>query len=244
VSTFDRDWRRRFESYGSRHQADHLVSGWSAIGLRRRLEIFEGLLDAGLLAAGSRVLELGCGAGSYVRLLAKHGHRPVGLDYSLPSVSRALGADPAGTGRYLAGDAYRLPFAEGTFDGVLCIGVLQALSDPDGALGEMARVLGPGGRLLVEALNPWSPKAAALRMAATMRGRSTRLRYVSPAAVREVLQVVGIHVLRRVPVLVPPRSARRLVALTGRPSVARIVEAVPPARTVLSHAFWVVGAKP
>ena len=92
MSDFEEQWQRRFERFATRHQADHQVSGWSVAGLRQRLALFEGLLDRGLLTQGGRVLELGCGAGTYVRLLGKRGHSVVGLDYSLPSLSRAAAA--------------------------------------------------------------------------------------------------------------------------------------------------------
>ena len=113
---------------------------------------FEGLLDEGLLGAGGRVLELGCGAGTYVRLLAKRAHPVVGLDYSLPSLGRAVAADPSQAGRYVGGDASRLPFRDRSFQAVTCIGVLQALEGPETALAEIARVLEPAGVAVIETL--------------------------------------------------------------------------------------------
>src|SRR5262249_51634309 len=156
-----------------RHADEHSVSGWSAYGLRRRVEVFQDLLDDGLLAPGGRVLELGCGAGTYVRLLVKRGHPTVGLDYSVPSLVRAVAADPGRLGRYVAGDAYALPFPSGAFDGIVCIGVLQALARQEGALAEIARVLAPGGRLVVETLNPWSPPAVGRRARSRLRGEAS-----------------------------------------------------------------------
>ena len=93
MTGFERQWKGRFEKFATRHEPDHLVSGWSAAGLRRRMATFEGLLDGGLVRSGARALELGCGAGTYVRLLAKRGHPVIGLDYSLPSLRRAVAAD-------------------------------------------------------------------------------------------------------------------------------------------------------
>ena len=63
------------------------ISGWSDAGLRRRVALFAALLT-GPAPAGARVaLELGCGGGTYVRLLAGLGYRAVGLDYSVPSLA-------------------------------------------------------------------------------------------------------------------------------------------------------------
>lgn len=243
MTTFERQWQSRFEKRAGHEGTDHFVSGWSEAGLRRRLEVFEDLLERGLIAGGGSVLELGCGAGTYVRLLAKSGHPVVGLDYSVPSLGRAVAADPAGRGRYLAGDAYALPFAAGAFDAVVCIGVLQTLTRPEAALAEMARVLAPRGVLLVEGLNPWSPPAAWRRLASRLRGRQTRLRYTAPAAIERGLRRHGVRPARRVPILLPPRSLAALEAGLGRPWVGRMVGALPGLRAVAPHALWVIGAK-
>ena len=55
----------------------------------------------------------------------------------------------------LAGDALCLPFADATFDVVICSEVLEHLPDYRGALREMLRVLRPGGRLAVSVPRPW-----------------------------------------------------------------------------------------
>jgi SAM-dependent methyltransferase len=243
VSTFEDRWRERFERYARRHADEHSISGWSAHGLRRRVGVFQDLLDQGLLAAGGRVLELGCGAGTYVRLLVKRGHPTVGLDYSVPSLGRAVDADPGRLGRYVAGDAYALPFASGSFDGVVCIGVLQALASPEGALGEITRVLAPKGRLVVETLNPWSPPAVGRRARSRLRGEPSHLHYGAPRPIERRLAQAGARRLRRLALLLPPRSLTGLGSALASPWLGRLVEAVPGLRLVVPHAFWIIGEK-
>jgi len=145
MTGFERQWQSRFEKFATRHRSDHLVSGWSAGGLRRRVAVFEGLLDGGLIDAGARALELGCGAGTYVRLLTKRGHPVIGLDYSLPSLERAAAADPSPMGRYIAGNASCLPFRTGSFRAVTCIGVFQALVGPEAAVRKSPACSSPPG---------------------------------------------------------------------------------------------------
>jgi SAM-dependent methyltransferase len=96
MTSFERQWQSRFEKFATRHGSDHLVSGWSVAGLRRRLAVFEGLLDQGLLGTGTRVLELGCGAGTYVRLLAKRGHPGSAQPCCEPPPRRGRGPARAG----------------------------------------------------------------------------------------------------------------------------------------------------
>lgn len=243
MSEFEKEWQRRFERFGTHHEAEHLVSGWSLVGLRRRVALFEHLLDGGLLRPGARVLELGCGAGTYVRLLGKRGHPVVGLDYSLPTLSRASAADPGRLGRYVAGAAHALPFASEAFDGVICIGVLQALERPDPAMAEMVRVVTPGGVVLAETLNPWDPLAAARRLVALRHGHPTKLRYASPGRLERAMAEHGLRAGERIGIVLPPKSLTGVADVLGQPWFQRLLRYVPGANAVASHAFWLVGRR-
>jgi SAM-dependent methyltransferase len=243
MTGFERQWQSRFEKFATRHQPEHLVSGWSAAGLRRRVAAFEALLDRGLLAAGSRALELGCGAGTYVRVLTKRGHPVVGLDYSLPSLRRAVAADVPRVGRYVSGDASRLPFQDRSFQLVACIGVLQALEKSEPALAEISRVLEPSGVAVVETLNPWGILAALRRLSAFIRREPTRLRYGSPGALERAMASVGLRPVRRLSILLPPRSLPGLEQALGQQWVVRTLETVPGVRALAPQAYWIIGVK-
>lgn len=243
MTFFEEEWQRRFERYATRHQSEHLVSGWSPVGLRQRVLAFERLMDAGFLQLDARVLEVGCGAGTYVRLLGKRGHDVVGLDYSLPTLARATAADPSRLGRYIAGEGYRLPFGPATFESVVCIGVFQSLQEPGQALAEMARVLRPGGVLLVETLNPWNPLAAARRLAAFARRRPLLLRYSTPRAIERLMGANGVRPCRRVSVVLPPRSLPRLEAVLAYPWIEALLCRLPGVRDLAAQAFWLAGVR-
>jgi len=243
VSDFEGQWQRRFERFATRHGADHQVSGWSLAGLRQRVSLFEGLLDRGVVPQGGRVLELGCGAGTYVRLLGKRGHEVVGLDYSLPSLCRAAVADPGRLGSYVAGSGYALPFPDGAFDAVTCVGVLQVLAQPEAAIAEMTRVLAVRGALLIETLNPWNPMAVARRVSAFTRGRPTQLRYSGPQTIARMLAVHGVRPLERIGILLPPKSLPGLADRMRQPWLQAILGRTPGVRTIAAHAFWLVGTK-
>ncbi len=99
------------------------------------------------LRSGS-LLEVGIGDGENVALLPR-GLRITGIDIA----HRPLAAcrDRHGhRGLLLAlAEGERIPFADRSFDGVLCVGGFNFFSDPAGALSEMARVTRPGGRIVV-----------------------------------------------------------------------------------------------
>jgi SAM-dependent methyltransferase len=93
----------------------------------------------------ARVLDLGCGTGGLLRLLGDRSHR-IGADVSGPMLAHARRRDPGST--YLQLDGPRLPLEEDTFDVVTSLLSWRYL-DWDPILAEVARVLRPGGRLLV-----------------------------------------------------------------------------------------------
>jgi SAM-dependent methyltransferase len=194
------------------------------------------------LAPGATVLELGCGPGTYVRYLVGFGHRVVGVDYSLSTLSRAVEADAGAGGRYLAADGYQLPFAAAAFDLVICIGVLQAVAGPERLLDEMARVLRPGGVVLVETLNARGLPAAARRARELAAGRPRKLRTYSPGVVRHWLARRDIARVQRWSVYVPPRRST-LARLLDVPAVLPVLERVPGGAILLAQAFWTMGRK-
>lgn len=108
------------------------------------------------LTGAERILDVGTGRGALLRLLDRQlpfERDPVGLDFSRPMLKLA-GNDEAKTGRPSAlvqGSATRLPFADGSFQLVLCGHMVKHLED-DGLrdlLDETYRVLSPGGLALI-----------------------------------------------------------------------------------------------
>jgi len=106
-------------------------------------------LRSWLPASPSDLLDLGCGTGSLALLAAGDGHRVTAVDSSARMAALAR-EKLAGTGaRVLVGDAARPPVAAGGFDVVLVRHVLWALPDPTAVLRHWARLLRPGGRLVL-----------------------------------------------------------------------------------------------
>ena len=116
---------------------------------------------------GQSVLDVGCGDGTLARIAARHGTiLVVGCDPDPRMIARA--AAPAARGEAGVGlavaRAQALPFADGSFDVVTCIAVLAFVPDTAAAIAEMARVLRPGGRLVIGDLGRWSYWAARRRI--------------------------------------------------------------------------------
>jgi SAM-dependent methyltransferase len=120
---------------------------WWYVGMR---DVATALLPPpqaiGVAGRPARILDVGCGTGGGLIWLAGHG-RVTGVDFHPLAVRHAARV----SSRVVRGSAQALPFAAGAFDLVTCLDVLyhHAVPDDERALAEMARVLRPGGWLLL-----------------------------------------------------------------------------------------------
>ncbi len=121
--------------------ADRLRAGERSIAGYRLAEALVHLPQHG------RLLEVGCGAGRYLRALRelRPGLALVGCDVSRAALARLREGAPEIETRPSAGDS--LPAADAEFDAVLAIDVLEHVGDPGALLDEIHRVLAPGGVL-------------------------------------------------------------------------------------------------
>ncbi len=119
-------------------------------------------LVAPLLARGP-VLDLACGEGRHLRALARGGVVAVGLDISPDLLSMARTKDPRA--RLVRGDMRALPFRGGRFAAVLSLftsfGYFDSEAEDRRVLEEAARVLAPGGTLVLDLANPAAARASA-----------------------------------------------------------------------------------
>jgi len=112
------------------------------------------LVEVAALQPSERVLDIACGTGIVARTAARKldaGGSVVGLDLSAPmlAVARTAAAAEGVTVEWREGSAVKLPLRDGEFDLVFCQQGLQFFPDRPTALGEMYRVLAPGGRVVL-----------------------------------------------------------------------------------------------
>ena len=97
---------------------------------------------------GLEILDAGCGVGAFSEPWTRD-NTVYGVDFSEKSLEYAAGRGL----KTLAGDLASLPFAAGSFDLVVCIGVIQLIEDYQKVISELARVTKTGGVLLVQTLH-------------------------------------------------------------------------------------------
>lgn len=110
--------------------------------------------DALAVGPGERALDVGSGTGSEVLEFATRvgaSGEAVGVDPNpaMLAVARERAEEIGVSARFVEGTAYGLPFPDDSFDAVRCERVFQHLDDPAAATAEIARVLRPGGRVLL-----------------------------------------------------------------------------------------------
>jgi ubiquinone/menaquinone biosynthesis C-methylase UbiE len=158
------------------------------------------------------VLDIGCGDGALLFAFREQGASTcigVDLDRRMIGSAAAEAARRDAAVRFLLADAERLPFRVDSFDLVTMITVLAFVARPQAALREVARVLKPGGRLVVGDLGKWSLWAASRRVRGWLGSaplwRGARFR--SAGELRALAQSAGLHTGQVSGAVYYPRSA-------------------------------------
>ncbi len=171
------------------------IIGHARIGDARQ-RMFERMVGRlGAASGGARLLDVGCSGGHLLAAAARRGWRAVGSDLSHDAcaVTRAAAGAPV-----FQADGLRLPVRNGTVDAVTLLDIVDLTVDPLRAVGEAARVLAPGGQLLVRVRN-----GAFHRPLARLMARSPVIaRWLRPPPVLHVFTL-------------PPRSVTVLLERAG-----------------------------
>lgn len=191
---------------------------WFETPLGRQVDADEQALVFALAAleAGERVLDVGCGDGQFTAPAADRAGIAVGLDRStaMLDAARRRFAGRADLD-WVRGNAEHLPFADASFEVVLAITVLSCAHDPQAVVDEAARVLRPGGRVVLGELGRHSPWAA-LRRTRGWFGDTTwrHARFFTGDELRGLARQAGLVVEElRGAVFYPPIHSKRALAL-------------------------------
>jgi tocopherol O-methyltransferase len=189
------------------------------------------------LEPGMAVCDVGCGYGETARTLARgHGTRVTGLTISQAQHEYALsGGDEDGRVRYELRSWLRNGLADATFDAVIAIESVSHMDDAALAFAECARVLRPGGRIVVcDWLSSGSPRGWERRVLLDPLRRESRLANLCPSAeYARLMESVGFTSLAHEDL---SRRVRRTWWVAGRRTARRLASDPAARRFVLDGA--------
>jgi SAM-dependent methyltransferase len=209
---------------------------WAELQEQYMVPAYNAALDALGVHAGTRFLDIGCGAGRALRLAADRGADVSGIDAAPGLLDYARRRVPGAS--MIEGELQRLPFADDTFDVVTGFNSFQYAADPIEALREAKRVTAPGGRVLALV---WSP-ADMCELAPHLQSLGALMPPPPPGApgpfalsardaLHDLFTAAGLDIaeVKDVPcTFAYPDTATALTALSSAGPIARVAE----------HAGW------
>jgi ubiquinone/menaquinone biosynthesis C-methylase UbiE len=238
--SFERNWRERFTEFAEGSDDDAGIAGWTTFGLAARVRRFVQVWSGD--RAGALWIDAGCGAGTYTRLLGSRNLKVVGLDYSSTSISKARERSQSAEGWGVA-DVLHLPIGPNSVDGVLCLGVTQALSSSERVVAELTQCVRPGGQIWIDGLNAWCLPHIWEQIRRRLQGRPLHVRYESPWKLRRLLRRHGAEHVKLYWLPIAPRRIRSLQVLLEKRWVQALFTALPIVGALFSHSMLVFGEK-
>jgi SAM-dependent methyltransferase len=179
-----------------------IYAEWRASTLGAITELLEQELVLNMAgpALGKSVLDVGCGDGTLATELQLQGASfVVGCDPDPRMIAKASARTTAERDAmsYLLGRVEHLPFRDQSFDVVTAVTVLCFVEERSCAVEEMARVLKPGGHLVIGGLGRWSTWAASRRVRAWLGNEFWRhARFTTAHELRTAAIAAGLHIDR------------------------------------------------
>ncbi|WP_326565049.1 methyltransferase domain-containing protein [Amycolatopsis rhabdoformis] len=181
---YERYWRPAF---------GRLFTGPFGPGMAGEVRLATELLA---LRPGGTVLDVACGTGRFTRAFAAAVGEPglaIGLDGAPSMLTRAVAETREESVAYLRADAVEPPFPPSTVDAICCFAALHMFAEPERALDSFARILRPGGRvvLLTSARHDWWPA----RIADTAGGILSGQRMFDRGEIAAALRARGFRIV-------------------------------------------------
>jgi SAM-dependent methyltransferase len=201
-------WNRVSRIGGAPHYLDDFLGELKRSVHLELIERWGGIPTAGRVLK-TDLFEESIGPDAYLPVLSSNGAFAVGMDVSPAIALRARGRDVALTASYVASDSRSLPFADSTFALVVCPSTLDHFRDSRDlgrSLRELARVLTPGGRLIITLDNRQNVFDPLLRLINRMEWTPYYLgRSYTVAELRKELELAGYRVVDTTAILQNPR---------------------------------------
>ena len=145
--------------------------------------------------SGERILDIGCGEGTYNYRIALRGAQIFGFDLDRRQLRRAMALHKTPSTEFICADATMLPMQSGQFDTVMSLCVFEHLPNDRETLREISRVLRPDGRILLT-LDSLSLKGVDDSWRDTHRERHAVRQFYTDQSIADLLKESGFHLDR------------------------------------------------
>jgi len=220
---FEKYWQERFSKQAKEIREEYRAACWSECGFSRRLNKVKEILSKWNLKE-CLILDAGCGPGSYLFNLSKDYTctKFIGIDYSFEMLKRSqrYGKNFA----LISANVLNIPLKDSSVDIYLSIGVLQYVRNYEQVIKEAYRVLKPGGKLILNALNQ-----------KFFKKHKEEISY-NPFIIKKKLEHIGFSIIDLRPFILAPKYLRFLEVLEDLKYLRRSFWKI-------AHSLMIVGIK-
>lgn len=250
-------YKSEFNELALKYEKDEDVAGWSDRSLNRQIAAFLSVFLNLRIDEGNKILDVGCGPGTYSRILADDGNNVTGIDFAEHMVQKAAKKSVGKNIQYIIADAYSLPFKDEFFDVAICTGVLQHVTDEKRVINEMKRVLKEDrGVMMLITMNSCSINVFLRKLRGKFISVFSRkeyrpnnirilcdLIYRNPFDVKKTVEDGGLNEVEVKGVYVFPTMMRRLETVFEKTGIFRVIDMVPFMLLIISHMFIIKAVK-
>jgi len=234
----DKEWLKKYSKVARKGEEEHrmlYLSKESMENYRKYFfEYFKPYTKEKSVNSQMKILDAGCGVGSYAKVLSQKGFDVYGIDYVPDFIALAKQNTTDKKAHFQVSEIYQLPFKDDYFDIVFSVGVFQCLSYPRKALREMKRVLKKKGKAIIITLNQSSISSF---------GQGGYHRQYKPYLFQKVMREEGFSVTRLKGLYLFPQDLNFLVDVAVNLKLYKLFNSLFRISKLFAHSFYIEGEK-
>jgi len=254
MESTEKYWKKRFEGAGKEFEDDYQISIWSKHGMFRRINTFFRIFRGISVNKNAIIFDIGCGPGTYTKTIYDMGYKIIGVDYSKPTIMKAIKKSKRRDIYYIVSDAYSLPFKDAYANVIICLGLLQSISNENAIISEIVRTLKKDGIILLMTLNSLSIRIILkeflykfLKYETTSNTEKETenqyLRRYNPLKLINIFKNEGFENIEVKGVYVFPEALITIESFLEKIMFFRIIDKLPILSLLFAHSFIIIARR-